>query len=243
MLYLVVGGTPATGANNYLPTYGFGGTGGNASALTLDYGGAGGGLSGIFRSPNLEPSSVVAIAAGGGGATPKSSATGGGAGGGPNGANGGEFNSSFGINAGYGATQTAPGNAGSQYDGFVNLPGAGSYLNGGVGARCSTTSNNGGGGGAGYYGGGGGTGGGDATGGAGGGSSYSIGTVSYPTSKNTIGDGRIVISFGCLPTVGTKMLLGWGGNSFGVLGLGDTANRNNPTFIIPNLNWKDIGGI
>jgi hypothetical protein len=39
------------------------------------------------------------------------------------------------------------------------------------------------------------------------------------------------------------MLLGWGGNSYGILGLGDTANRNNPTLIIPNLNWKDIGGI
>ena len=243
ILYLVVGGTPATGATNYLPTYGFGGTGGNAGSSSSLNGGGGGGLSGIFRSSNFEPSSIVAIAAGGGGGTPKSTGTGGGAGGGPNGANGGEYNGSFGINAGYGATQTAPGNAGSQYDGYVNLPGAGSYLYGGAGARSSGAYNNGGAGGAGYYGGGGGTGGGDATGGAGGGSSYSIGTVSYPTSKNTIGDGRIVISFGCLPTVGTKMLLGWGGNSFGVLGLGDTANRNNPTFIIPNLNWKDIGGI
>jgi hypothetical protein len=240
-LYLVVGGYPGTSET---PAYGFGGAGQAPSSGLQRTGAAGGGLSGIFTSNSFLPSTVLAIAAGGGGANGRSSATGGGNGGNPNGSNGGEYNSSFGANAGWGANQSQPGNAGSQYDGYVTLPQQGAYLYGGAGSKFEGTGagNQGAGGGAGYYGGGGGASGGDATGGAGGGSSYSVGSVTYGPIANTLGNGSIVITYGCSYAVGQNLLWAWGDNSGGNLGAGSVSSKSLPIPVKYNTTWSNIGG-
>ncbi len=234
ILYIVVGGYPGQSST---AKYGFGGNGGVSNIATY-YGGAGGGLSGVFTSITPTNANALVIAGGGGGGSGHGTGTdytGGNAGNAITG-NASDGNeppnpkSSYVTNGrtqvGYGASISAPGNAGYAFDDYANNTGtSGRGISGGNGGGYGVWLG-GGGGGAGFYGGGGGAGGGDANGGGGGGSTKTIsGHHSFGT-LNTTGDGSVAIT--CLSNSGLVLHLD-AGNTASYSGAGSTT-------------WNDLSG-
>jgi hypothetical protein len=202
-LRLVVGAKGNDGSNqgttNVTCPYGGGGYGGRGGGNNTVYSGAaGGGYSGIFKLNTISVANALLIAGAGGGATTWQTVyTNGGAAGASGNASDGITNNvtSFGHSAGYGATTSSNGNAGTPYDPQTANPTAGSQLAGGHGGETTEPSwSGGGGGGAGYYSGGGATGGGSAIGGGGGGTSYVSNGTNTSYGTNT-GNGSIAITY------------------------------------------------
>jgi Glycine rich protein len=197
VLQITVGGQP----NSNIPVFGYAGAGGT-NTVNGNVSSAGGGLSGISTAhPITQVNAKVIAGGGGGGCTGYAPNANGGAAGGLTGTAG---ISGFGQNAGgKGATQSAGGVAGSQYDPLGSsgvLAQSGSAISGGNGGTVTNNSagwDGGGGGGAGYFGGGGGAGGGAAQGGGGGGSSWADGTCKKVTNISNFnsGNGRVIIYY------------------------------------------------
>jgi hypothetical protein len=202
-LKIVVGAKGDDGVNsgttNVTCPYGGGGSGGRGGGNSGVYSGAaGGGYSGIFKNNTISVANALIVAGGGGGATTwQGQNANGGAAGTSGNASDGVSNTIevYGHTAGYGATTSANGAAGTPFDAQAVNPAAGTQLIGGAGGQITEPTWSGaGGGGAGYYSGGGGSGGGSAIGGGGGGTSYILNGSGTSYSTNT-GNGSITITY------------------------------------------------
>lgn len=253
ILYIVVGGYPGQSST---AKYGFGGNGGVSNVAT-NYGGAGGGLSGVFTSITPTNSNALVIAGGGGGGSGHGTGTdytGGNAGntivgsasdGNEPTARKTSYVTSGRTQVGYGASTSAPGNAGYAFDDYANNTGtSGNGISGGNGGGYYVWLG-GGGGGAGFYGGGGGAGGGDANGGGGGGSTKTIsGHHSFGT-LNTTGDGSVSIT--CFTNSSLVLHLD-AGNTASYSGSGTTwndlsGNNSNVTLVSTTYDAANGGSI